>query len=859
MNLAVFSLRTIFFLACISMVNSVICQEETSLSSRIAAAEDTPDDSTRITLYLEIASEIEGKTTLDSCLSYLEKAREMANRNGWELLASKASYQLGRTYITYAKPEQSLPYLEAALNAKGLDEKEKTKIYNSLGIAHQRTMNFEQSESWYQKARNSAEDMGNNEYVNSILLNISNLRSEMGKKEESLEILHEIRSRQEKEAQPSLPLAKTYNGIGTRLNALGRYQESVQWFQKSLQIKEELKDSLGIAATYQNLSSSYGALGEDSMAENILEQAVEINQRLGIPENVANNYASLGLVFDNRGNHPKARELYLKSLNMGRELGSYRVQVLALSNLGAVHENMGDYAQALKYNFEAIELAEEKNDISYLSSLYHNIAIIYSQNNQIEKAMPWYEKALAMATQAGEKNEIIHTYHNMGLALLQIDDPRGLDNLEKATSLARETGAPMLEAMTLNGIGEYHEKKGDFQQAYNYFLQSRQIYSDVGTEKNIAKTNVTIARLVLGSYDNPVSEPQVPGVSLSRLKADLLSAVEILRKGNDYKALKSAYASLALIYKREGNYQKALAAMDEYFVMNDTLRNQSFFESTAEWQTRLETAQKEKAITLLEAEKEYQADQLRKSRQITWLAGLSAFLFLAAAFLLFNRMRFAQKSKAIVEAERQKSEELLLNILPASVAEELKETGKVKAVKYESVTILFTDFVSFTSITEEVSPETLINEIDHCFRQFDIIISRYNIEKIKTIGDAYMCAGGLPEPSQNHAHEVVKAAVEIRDWMENRIAEGSPLKGIRIGVHTGPVIAGVVGLKKFVYDIWGKGVNVASRIESNGISGSVSLSENTYELVKEDFECEPVGLVSMKNLRDMNMYLIRNS
>lgn len=214
---------------------------------------------------------------------------------------------------------------------------------------------------------------------------------------------------------------------------------------------------------------------------------------------------------------------------------------------------------------------------------------------------------------------------------------------------------------------------------------------------------------------------------------------------------------------------------------------------------------------------------------------------------------------AQLEAEKKKSDDLLLNILPAETAEELKANGRTVARSYETVTVLFTDFKDFTKISEDLTPEELVAVIDFYFCAFDRIIAKYNIEKIKTIGDAYMCAGGIPNPDANTPADVVKAGLEILAFVEELNPEHRPKKHkfeIRIGIHTGPVVAGIVGTQKFAYDIWGDTVNTAARMESSCQEGKVNISGATYELVKEDFVCSYRGKIDAKNKGEIDMYFV---
>jgi class 3 adenylate cyclase len=219
-----------------------------------------------------------------------------------------------------------------------------------------------------------------------------------------------------------------------------------------------------------------------------------------------------------------------------------------------------------------------------------------------------------------------------------------------------------------------------------------------------------------------------------------------------------------------------------------------------------------------------------------------------------------EQQKLALEESKQQSDALLLNILPEDIAEELKTNGFCQPKRYESVTIMFTDFVKFTKMSEKLTPEEIVEIVDYQYKAFDRIIEKHKIEKIKTIGDAYMCVSGLPKISDDHAKRMVNAALEISafvsEYIEERKAANLTWCDIRIGLHSGPVVAGVVGHNKFAFDIWGDSVNTASRIQSEAEPGKINISNTTYELVKEDFECLHRGKIKAKYKGEIDMYYI---
>lgn len=211
-----------------------------------------------------------------------------------------------------------------------------------------------------------------------------------------------------------------------------------------------------------------------------------------------------------------------------------------------------------------------------------------------------------------------------------------------------------------------------------------------------------------------------------------------------------------------------------------------------------------------------------------------------------------------LQIEKQKSDDLLLNILPAETANELKAHGKALAKSFDVVTVMFTDFKDFTTVSENVSAQELVEEINTCFSAFDLILQKHGVEKIKTIGDAYLCVTGLPVSKPTHAEDMLNAAFEIRDYMEKRkgeqTAKGSFSFQIRLGIHTGSIVAGIVGLKKYAYDIWGDTVNFAARMEQNSEAGKINISGTTYELIKDKYSCTYRGKIPAKNKGELDMY-----
>ncbi|MBX2906559.1 MAG: hypothetical protein KF744_11005 [Taibaiella sp.] len=275
----------------------------------------------------------------------------------------------------------------------------------------------------------------------------------------------------------------------------------------------------------------------------------------------------------------------------------------------------------------------------------------------------------------------------------------------------------------------------------------------------------------------------------------------------------------------------------------------SFARVNKELQHNLEQVQELSEKTLQQEQERIRLVESQKEKLETEVAARTAEVV--------NQKEEIEKQHGELKIEKQRSDDLLLNILPGEIAEELKVKGHTDARMYNDVSVLFTDFVDFTSAGERLSPQELVDELHSCFKAFDEIIQRYGIEKIKTIGDAYLAVAGLPKPDGNHAEHVVQAALEMLAFMVDRKKKiGERTFEVRIGINSGNVVAGIVGIRKFAYDIWGDTVNTAARMEQGSEPGRINISEATYQLVRDKFVCTPRGLVEAKNKGVLAMYFV---
>ncbi|MGE5852251.1 MAG: adenylate/guanylate cyclase domain-containing protein, partial [Deltaproteobacteria bacterium] len=234
------------------------------------------------------------------------------------------------------------------------------------------------------------------------------------------------------------------------------------------------------------------------------------------------------------------------------------------------------------------------------------------------------------------------------------------------------------------------------------------------------------------------------------------------------------------------------------------------------------------------------------------IIGVSAFAFGILHYFVHQR----DLVLGLLRSEREKSEALLLNILPKDIASILKNESRTIADHFDGASILFADVVDFTPMSAKMSPTELVELLNEVFSYFDTLVEKYDVEKIKTIGDCYMVASGVPRPRVDHAHVLARLALEMRAFVSQRTF-GQHKVNLRIGINSGSVVAGVIGRKKFIYDLWGDAVNTASRMESHGSEGTIQITRATYELIKSDFVCESRGTVYVKGKGEMEAWQIQ--
>ena len=575
-------------------------------------------------------------------------------------------------------------------------------------------------------------------------------------------------------------------------------------------------------------------------------RAREMSKLLNYGKGKAYALKNMGLGYYYQGDYLKVLDYWTQSLDTFEEIPDTTGIANMLNNLGAIYYTQGSNAKAIEFFLQSLRISEHLNDTLRITSALVNVGGIYSDNEKD------YPKALNYFWQIGKIAELYPIDNQtFGGYLTGIGELySNLGNYDSALYYL-EQSIPVYENTvripeTLIRIGKVHKEKGEYETAIQYQKEAYQ-----SAKESSQALFMTRSLLMLGDIYQDLGKSKEAHAAYN--EAETLA----IEGGLNYE-LRDIYKGLALTYANQGAFEDAYKYNAQFQAIKDTLFNLETDDKVRGLQFTYEIEKKEGQIDLLEKDSEIARLQTKRQKAISIGTGIAGFLLLLLAVSLYKRYQFIQKTKKIIEEEKKRSDNLLLNILPSETAEELKMNGEAKARSYEKVSILFTDFKGFTSIAANMTPEELVREIHERYKAFDEIITHHGIEKIKTIGDAYMAAGGLPMPNETNPMDVVKAAIEIRDYIEQlklrRMKEGRPYFEIRIGIHTGPVVAGIVGIKKFAYDIWGDAVNIASRMESNSEPGKVNISQTTYDFVKDKVVCKYRGEIEAKNRGKLKMY-----
>jgi class 3 adenylate cyclase/Tfp pilus assembly protein PilF len=595
-----------------------------------------------------------------------------------------------------------------------------------------------------------------------------------------------------------------------------KYEEAFQKIDSSFSILWALKENRSVALKAQETGIALFEQGLFTESTKHFSTALQEFEKLGDTIRFAGALGNIGISLRKEGNIFQAIQYFTRSLKLKEELKDSLGIANTLNSLGNLYLDIKEYESARKYFESANEIYESLNHLMGIGSALSNLGSVEMSLNNYHKAVELFERSIEVKQQTQHIRGILVSKINLAGTLFQLGE------LERSQQLFNECN----EMLAKFGLESYRS---------SILLGQAEIYLKLKkyeTARNLAKM-----------------------------------AFDLDFEGSDYLGIINSSNLLAKALESLGDYKKALKYRNIQISYKDSLENEENLREIIHLHYQFDFEKKHLSDSinfirykeLYEFKEELKVAKIEQTRNIFIFFGLVIF---GIAIGLGSRLRYIRKTKNIMTKEKDRAENLLLNILPANIAAELKDKGKADARQFDVVSILFTDFIDFTEKSAKLSASDLVYEINQCFEAFDMIIMKYGIEKIKTIGDAYMAAGGLPVPTHDSVQNTVLAAIEMQEFIAKRKAErnakGEIVFEMRAGIHTGPVVAGIVGVKKFQYDVWGDTVNTASRMESSGQVGKVNISEASYQMLKENplFEFKSRGKIAAKGKGEIKMYFV---
>lgn len=576
---------------------------------------------------------------------------------------------------------------------------------------------------------------------------------------------------------------------------------------------ESMHDSNWIALSYNVQGGIYAVRNDFASAMDRFYRMLDIRISLKDTAEIGTAYNNIGNIFYHKGDYPKALEFYIRSLRYEELAPTDAGLAASYLNIGSVYALQEEYSHALVYFKRALTHYEKLPDGSGIANCYANIGNIYKSKDSLNLAVTYFLNSIPLMQSAKDHFGLSTTYANLADAYRLLNDyPKMFSYFKKCEELRLALDDRLGLASLWIKRGFVYAFTGDYVKAKDECKRGLVIASEVG--------------------------------ALPEIK----DACECLYLS--YKGLKQEDLALAY-YERHSRLLDSLAK-------DETLMQLQVMEFRA--QVTKDSINREAEKLAVAVAHQMALVKGKQYRNIFLVIGI---LLVFLSLLLYRLFHKTHRSKKAIELAKGKADELLLNILPAEITEELMQHGKVEAQQFENVTMLFTDMVGFTHASAHMHPQELLEELNHLYSRFDEIVAARGIEKIKSIGDAYMAAGGLLLSTEASVKSTVLAGLDMQDYIqlhsEERKAKGLCAFEMRVGIHTGPVVAGIIGVKKFQYDVWGDTVNTANRMETNGAPGRVNISETTYKFIQKDtdFIFERRNKIAVKGKGEMQMYFVK--
>jgi class 3 adenylate cyclase len=558
------------------------------------------------------------------------------------------------------------------------------------------------------------------------------------------------------------------------------------------------------------------------------------------------------LSFNNSSINPdKGIQYGLEGLKLAEKLKWKKGLAICYNSLGVNYKAKSNYPKALEYYQNSLEINEKMGDKKGMAFNLGNIGNIYNSQSNYTKALEYHNKALKINEKTGRKNGIAINLGNIGNIYSNLSDyDKSLEYFHRALDIYEEIGSESGKTVIIGNIGGVYLNQGNYSEALDYFHQSLKINEEIGDIKGQAYklTNLGVLFLTLAKDSIALKKANeskkinlTKDKCLDKAEENLLKAKELFEKFNNLDELSQIYRNLHKIYKERKKFEKAYFALESFKKLEDSVFSQKNNEKIAILEKSREEDLKQKEI-----EKQKTSIIEQEKRELLILYFSLAIVLLMIIIII------------VIVIQRRKSDKLLFNVLPISIAKRLKKKEHPISDYFSEASIVFIDIVNFTELARDANPRRIVEALNKIFTSYDTIAEKYGLEKIKTIGDSYMAAAGIPVVQKDNTLRAANMAIEVNELMKEYYTEDHTKIEVRIGLDCGPVVAGVIGEKKFIYDMWSDAVNTASRMESSSVAGEVQVTERFKKTVSQyhEFQFVERGEIEIKGKGKMKTYFI---
>jgi class 3 adenylate cyclase/Tfp pilus assembly protein PilF len=605
---------------------------------------------------------------------------------------------------------------------------------------------------------------------------------------------------------------KVLNNIATMHFSIDP-DKGIEYAKKSEEMSDEIGWEKGIASSYvaQAMNYSWGK-SDFKLGQELYEKAYDIYDKLQQTKEIKKSKASIlgniGFMYRNQSDYPKALDYYQRSLLIFEEINNKQGIAANLGNIGTIYDYQGDFDRALEYYNKAMDIKKELNDKNGEAALLANIGLVYYFKAEYDKA---------------------------------------LNNFILSREFYEEVGNLNGQASNLGNIGLIYQKKGDYSKALINYKKAASIYKDLGSKTNLANNLGNIGELfyslsidsILSNIDRRLNAGYLNKQNnIDSSKYYYKRAIDLLEETGELHTRSRFILGLSNVSQQHGNYKKALELYKEYKTLDDSVFTEKTQTRIANLEAVRENMLKDKELVI----KDLEITQ-SKNERIAVIGGAIAVAFVAV----------------IIFRQRQRSEQLLLNILPVNIAKRLKKKERLIADNIENASVVFIDLVGFTAYSKDRKAKEVVQMLNDTFDKIDELIVKYGLEKIKTIGDGYMAAAGVPDYCDDHSVRATNFSLDVHIVLEKINKENNTNIKARVGIESGPLVAGVIGDMKFAYDLWGDTVNTAARMESTGTPDLVHISANTkaeLDRHEHNFYFEELEPMEVKGKGVMLTYMV---